>query len=176
MRTIWSTVAAATLFVGVAVTGAHASLPTASNASDHTPRTGPVMNGAIELAQVRLKRRGFAGRRIGGRRYGIRRGYCRGLRRRGVGIGFGIGIGIGRGIYGPGYYRRGLYGRPYYGRRYRRPFYGRRIYRAPVVRSRYSARHHAWCDRRYRSYRRSDGTFQPYRGGRRRCNSPFDGR
>ena len=40
----------------------------------------------------------------------------------------------------------------------------------------FSARHHNWCDRRYRSYRRFDGTFQPYSGGRRLCNSPFDGR
>ncbi len=39
----------------------------------------------------------------------------------------------------------------------------------------YSRRHHNWCDNKYRSYRRSDGTFQPYSGPRKRCNSPFDG-
>lgn len=39
----------------------------------------------------------------------------------------------------------------------------------------YSARHHAWCEGKYRSYRRHDGTFQPYHGHRRRCNSPYDG-
>ena len=36
--------------------------------------------------------------------------------------------------------------------------------------------HHEWCEDRYRSYRRSDGTYQPYGGvPRRLCNSPFDG-
>lgn len=45
-----------------------------------------------------------------------------------------------------------------------------------VYRGNYSRRHHRWCDRKYRSYRRSDGTFQPYGNRpRRRCNSPFDG-
>jgi hypothetical protein len=39
----------------------------------------------------------------------------------------------------------------------------------------YSEAHHRWCDARYRSYRWSDGTFQPYNGPRRRCNSPYDG-
>ena len=53
------------------------------------------------------------------------------------------------------------------------PYYGYRT--APRVLRNYGARHHAWCDGRYRSYRSSDGTFQPYRGPRRRCNSPYDG-
>lgn len=34
--------------------------------------------------------------------------------------------------------------------------------------------HVQWCDARYRSYRVSDDTFQPYHGPRRRCNSPYD--
>lgn len=34
--------------------------------------------------------------------------------------------------------------------------------------------HHRWCYSRYRSYRAYDGTFQPYHGPRRRCNSPYD--
>jgi hypothetical protein len=34
--------------------------------------------------------------------------------------------------------------------------------------------HDAWCNQRYRSYSRSTKTFQPYSGGRRYCNSPFD--
>ncbi len=34
--------------------------------------------------------------------------------------------------------------------------------------------HVEWCDDRYRSYRVSDDTFQPYHGPRRRCNSPYD--
>ncbi|WP_299559202.1 BA14K family protein [uncultured Sulfitobacter sp.] len=37
------------------------------------------------------------------------------------------------------------------------------------------AAHDAWCDQKYRSYRRSDKTFQPYNGPRRYCNSPYDG-
>lgn len=36
-----------------------------------------------------------------------------------------------------------------------------------------SAQHYAWCDQRYRSYRASDNTFQPYNGPRRQCNSPY---
>ncbi|MCB0055737.1 MAG: BA14K family protein [Caldilineaceae bacterium] len=36
--------------------------------------------------------------------------------------------------------------------------------------------HYVWCDRRYKSYRTWDDTFQPYHGPRRICNSPYDGR
>ncbi|MBO0344930.1 BA14K family protein [Roseibium limicola] len=36
-----------------------------------------------------------------------------------------------------------------------------------------SPRHYRWCQNRYRSYRASDNTFQPYNGPRRRCRSPF---
>ncbi len=36
--------------------------------------------------------------------------------------------------------------------------------------------HYIWCDRRYRSYRTWDDTFQPYHGPRQLCNSPYDGR
>ena len=39
---------------------------------------------------------------------------------------------------------------------------------------RVSDRHMDWCYRRYRSYRASDNTFQPYRGGRRQCFSPYN--
>lgn len=35
------------------------------------------------------------------------------------------------------------------------------------------ALHVRWCDDRYKSYRVSDDTFQPYHGPRRRCNSPY---
>ncbi len=38
----------------------------------------------------------------------------------------------------------------------------------------HSSRHVRWCDNRYRSYRISDDTFQPYNGPRRRCNSPYN--
>lgn len=40
-------------------------------------------------------------------------------------------------------------------------------------RSRMSQRHIDWCYDRYRSYRASDNTFQPYRGGRQECVSPY---
>ena len=34
--------------------------------------------------------------------------------------------------------------------------------------------HVEWCLNRYRSYRISSNTFQPYNGGRRICYSPYD--
>jgi BA14K-like protein len=37
-----------------------------------------------------------------------------------------------------------------------------------------ASRHVRWCDDRYRSYRTSDDTFQPYIGPRRGCNSPYN--
>jgi hypothetical protein len=36
-----------------------------------------------------------------------------------------------------------------------------------------SSRHVAWCRNRFRSYRVSDNTFQPYNGPRRQCISPY---
>jgi hypothetical protein len=33
--------------------------------------------------------------------------------------------------------------------------------------------HVEWCYDRYRSYRASDNTYQPYNGPRRQCNSPY---
>ncbi len=38
---------------------------------------------------------------------------------------------------------------------------------------RLSSAHVAWCQRRYRSYRVWDNTFQPYHGPRRACISPY---
>ncbi|AXS42548.1 BA14K family protein [Breoghania sp. L-A4] len=92
-----------------------------------------------------------------------------------------------------GYYHRN--GRPYYNghRGYREPRRGYRRYRgfwfppeafaAAIIggaiqsmmrndRPRYN-RHVAWCYDRYRSYRASDNTFQPYNGPRRPCRSPY---
>lgn len=44
----------------------------------------------------------------------------------------------------------------------------------PSVRpGRMSQSHVEWCFNRYRSYRVSDNTFQPYNGPRRVCSSPF---
>jgi hypothetical protein len=37
----------------------------------------------------------------------------------------------------------------------------------------YSPAHVEWCYGRYRSYRASDNTFQPYNGPRRQCRSPY---
>jgi hypothetical protein len=36
-----------------------------------------------------------------------------------------------------------------------------------------SSRHIQWCQNRFRSYRVSDNTFQPYNGPRRQCLSPY---
>lgn len=36
----------------------------------------------------------------------------------------------------------------------------------------YGPAHVEWCYARYRSYRASDNTFQPYNGPRRQCRSP----
>ena len=44
----------------------------------------------------------------------------------------------------------------------------------PSVRpGRMSQSHVEWCHDRYRSYRTSDNTFQPYNGPRRACRSPY---
>jgi hypothetical protein len=50
-------------------------------------------------------------------------------------------------------------------------FVGSTLYQ-PYYRS-YANDHVAWCYRRYRSYRASDNTFQPYHGPRRPCLSPY---
>lgn len=44
--------------------------------------------------------------------------------------------------------------------------------RAPPRRN-YGDRHEDWCYDRYRSYRAYDNTYQPYRGRRRYCQSPY---
>ncbi len=45
--------------------------------------------------------------------------------------------------------------------------------RRPPPRRDYGERHEDWCYDRYRSYRARDNTYQPYRGGRRYCQSPY---
>lgn len=47
-----------------------------------------------------------------------------------------------------------------------------RGYRVVETRGNWSA-HVDWCYDRYRSYRQSDNTFQPYHGSRRACVSPY---
>ena len=88
--------------------------------------------------------------------YRGRRHYHRRYRRSKPRVSFGVQLN-----FGPSYGYRDPYYRPHY-----RP---RKAYRA------YGSRHHNWCSNRYRSYRVSDGTYQPYHGHRRRCNSPYDG-
>jgi len=95
--------------------------------------------------------------------------------------------------YHPGYrpgYRPG-YWNGHYGYRYQRPGY--RYYNGwwyplaafgvgaavgsaiaqPTYRGGYSNAHYQWCEDRYRSYRASDNTFQPYNGPRQQCVSPY---
>jgi len=43
------------------------------------------------------------------------------------------------------------------------------VYRVPA----YGNSHVQWCYNRYRSYRASDNTFQPYNGPRQQCYSPY---
>lgn len=37
----------------------------------------------------------------------------------------------------------------------------------------YHSKHVAWCSKRYKSYRVASNTFQPYKGKRRHCRSPY---
>jgi len=93
-----------------------------------------------------------------------------------------------RGYYNDGYYnagyryrrgyRRGYRYDGYYNRRPSYPRYYRNYYRPryQVRRHRHSHRPVAWskawyryCASKYRSFRRSDGTFKPYNGARRVC-------
>jgi hypothetical protein len=51
---------------------------------------------------------------------------------------------------------------------------GGAIANEPPVRYRPRGNAHIdWCYNRYRSYRASDNTFQPYNGPRRQCRSPY---
>lgn len=45
--------------------------------------------------------------------------------------------------------------------------------RSPVTTLGPSSNHIRWCSERYRSYRSTDDTYQPYAGPRTGCNSPF---
>lgn len=83
--------------------------------------------------------------------------------------------------HGPRRHYRGHHRGRHHGRRHYRPrsgiylqFGGPRVVRPayPRYRSLPSA-HVRWCHNRYRSYRASDNTFQPYHGPRRSCRSPY---
>jgi hypothetical protein len=68
-------------------------------------------------------------------------------------------------------------GSPYYGQRYYQPYY-EPYYAPPPPRRAYRGgmnAHVAWCYDRYRSYRAYDNTYQPLRGPRRECRSPYFG-
>jgi hypothetical protein len=97
--------------------------------------------------------RGWRGDRgwRGGRDYRWNRGY-----RRYYDDGFYGGTGIYFGLGLPAY-------------RYVDPYVAPR----PVYRARRAGSHVEWCYNRYRSYRASDNTFQPYHGPRRQCYSPY---
>lgn len=102
-------------------------------------------------------------------------------------------------VYG-GYYGRGWYGGyrgyPYYRRGYRyydgywfplAAFGAGAVIGGAIAAPRYyepaptyvapragiNPSHVAWCESRYRSYRAYDNTFQPYRGPRQQCYSPY---
>lgn len=53
------------------------------------------------------------------------------------------------------------------------PVYRRYVEPRRAYRYRLSQAHYDWCQARYRSYRASDNTFQPYNGPRRQCRSPY---
>jgi hypothetical protein len=74
--------------------------------------------------------------------------------------------------YYPRYHR--TYPREYY---YAYPAPRRYVYQ-PAPRRAYRGdwgAHVAWCYDRWRSYRQSDNSYQPYNGPRRECRSPFFG-
>ncbi|WP_295806766.1 BA14K family protein [uncultured Nitratireductor sp.] len=75
--------------------------------------------------------------------------------------------GPGRPILRPRYGIRSFHWRPE--RRRIRKKAASRIYPSHDAR----AAHLAWCHSKYRSFRASDNTFQPYRGARKRCVSPY---
>ena len=76
--------------------------------------------------------------------------------------GYGTGLLFSFGLPGLGYYDPYWYGDPYLYR-------SRRVYRTYTM----SADHVAWCYNRWRSYRESDNSYQPYNGPRRLCRSPY---
>ncbi|MEL6299952.1 MAG: BA14K family protein [Pseudomonadota bacterium] len=121
--------------------GAAISAPLTTPAGPALPVGTPTSDGRVQLAQRRLRR----GRRGRAFRRGYRRGLRRGRRNRGRRIGRGAAIGLGALITGAiiANSARGTRGRAYRGDWER-------------------------CDDRFRSFRRSDGTYQPYGGGPRR--------
>lgn len=106
-------------------------------------------------------------RKHGYHRYPHYRGYNRPIRKRGYS----------HHVYKRGYHYayRGYYPGPYYGLSTYRLYYGVRPYyrNYPRMRVSYSRAHFIYCKKRYRSYRASDNSFQPYHGPRKACRSPY---
>ena len=160
MKRFLSTLCAATIAVGTALSTA---APVA--AAPVVPK--PVAEKLTDVQTIqdrRWQRRGWEGRRgfyrhRGQAYYNGHRGYRdyrRGYRRHGdfwfpAGA-FIAGALIGGALTAPG---------PYYDAP------PRRVYRGG------GSAHVQWCYDRYRSYRASDNTFQPYGGPRRQCYSPY---
>jgi hypothetical protein len=159
MKKLLSTLCAAALTLGTAITAAPAV------AAPLMP--APVAEKAVDVENIQYRRhRGYY--RDGGRHYynGHRgyRHYRPGYRRYNdywfPGGAFVAGALIGGALAAPG---------PYY---YDQPI--RRVYREPVRRVyRGGDAHVQWCYNRYRSYRAYDNTFQPYNGPRQQCYSPY---
>ncbi|MDD9909285.1 MAG: BA14K family protein [Ahrensia sp.] len=132
--------------------------------------TTPASAGDMVLVGKRGIRRGFRGHHRGFRRghhrgfhRGYRRNYHGGLRRgyrhhrnRAIIGGLVAGAIIGSALAAPRYY----------------DYQPRRHYRSRGVRLRRA--HIDWCYNRFRSYRASDNTFQPFNGPRRACRSPHN--
>lgn len=104
-------------------------------------------------------------------------------------------VSIGFGFYGGRAYYNGYRGHRHYRHGYRKHrgyYFHPRAFIVVVPRQRHvyvpryrkpsrvhpriirlSHAHLRWCDARYRSYRHSDNTFQPYHGPRKQCVSPY---
>lgn len=163
MRRLWSTLCAGALAASIGFT---AVLPTEA-APVFVPRAsaidaaGTVQNGDVQNVAERRYIRRYDRRHD--RRYdrrhwdGDRHGYYNGHR--------------GYRYYRPGYRRHGDFWFP------ASAFIAGALITGAIANSptRYSGgnAHVRWCYERYRSYRASDNTYQPYNGPRRQCYSPY---
>ena len=130
---------------------------------------------------IRSHNRGYRrhAHKRGYNRHTYKRGYHRASRVYGPRL-YGRGYAL-RGCYGAycarpyRYAHRGYYPKPFYGPSIYQRYYGRMAYYRPYagVRVSHSRAHYRYCNRRYRSYRVSDNSFQPYHGPRKACRSPY---
>jgi hypothetical protein len=132
----------------LAATFAVASAPPLNAAPVYVPNTAPVANTGKDVEQVQ-----YRWRRGGPAYYGRYRGY-RGPR---AGYRYYNGWWFPAAAFVTGAIIGGALAQP-----------------EPIYRPRYGRNSHVdWCYARYRSYRASDNTFQPYEGPRRQCVSPY---